>query len=531
MGKSMQVFKSWLPEPVIRSVIFIVLLPSMMLFGISTANVTGGAGYYGIEPADVQFTMILFYAAVAGFVSLEKRFFNFVGTKEYFFICTAIQIAASYICYRTHSLPVLFIFRFIQGMANCGINSICLTLIFSRLSSERSREMGYSVFYCLLLCIGPFTTLVTAPILNAFDFNVLYKFIIFTYIPGSVLLFVLMNNVRLNRKIPIYQLDWPSFIIYAAALCLLGYVLVYGQQYYWFQDTRITLSALGFLMLLTLHVIRQLSLKRPYHDLRIFSFRNFNYGVILITVLYIVRGAMSVTSAYFATVLGMDPIHIGQIMLVNIGGIILSVIVSSRLIISKKPMRLIWISGFVLLLIFHVWMSFLFSTQADESSFIIPLIVQGMGAGMSMAPIIVFMVSSVPQPLGGSASATGVFFRFLGFSGSIALINYYQLFAKTKHYTRFQDELTAVNPMLNERINAYKQLLVSRGTSTEQAGRIANGLLNRSVDVQSQLRFAMDYYQLISWLILIAILLIALVPYINKTIVNVKTNQPAPASY
>src|SRR5438045_1040151 len=115
MGKSMQVFKSWLPEPVIRSVIFIVLLPSMMLFGISTANVTGGAGYYGIEPSDVQFTMILFYAAVAGFVSLEKRFFNFVGTKEYFFICTAIQIAASYICYRTHSLPVLFIFRFIQG--------------------------------------------------------------------------------------------------------------------------------------------------------------------------------------------------------------------------------------------------------------------------------------------------------------------------------------------------------------------------------------------------------------------------------
>jgi len=85
--------------------------------------------------------------------------------------------------------------------------------------------------------------------------------------------------------------------------------------------------------------------------------------------------------------------------------------------------------------------------------------------------------------------------------------------------------------MVNERINAYKQLLVSRGTSAEQAGRIANGLLNRSVDVQSQLRFAMDYYQLISWLILIVILLIALVPYINKTTVNVKTNQPAPASY
>src|SRR4051794_18638847 len=188
MANQMQIFKSWLPEWVIRCVIFVVLLPSMLLFGLSTANVTAASGHYGIEPADVQFSMIIFYAAVAGFVSLEKRFFNFVATKEYFFICTAIQITASYICYRTHNLSVLFIFRFIQGMANCGINSICLTLIFSRLSTERSREMGYSVFYCLLLCIGPFTTFITAPILEAYDFNALYKFIIFCYIPGSALL-------------------------------------------------------------------------------------------------------------------------------------------------------------------------------------------------------------------------------------------------------------------------------------------------------------------------------------------------------
>jgi DHA2 family multidrug resistance protein len=531
MASSTQVFKSWLPEWVIRSVIFIVLLPSMLLFGLSTANGSAAAGYYGIEPSDVQFTMIVFYAAVAGFVSLERRFFNFVATKEYFFICTAIQIAASYICYRTHNLSVLLIFRFIQGMANCGINSICLTLIFGRLSSERSREMGYSVFYCLLLCIGPFTTLITAPILDAYDFNVLYKFIIFCYVPGSILLFAFMNNIRLTRKTPVYQLDWASFVIYSAVLCLIGYILIYGQQYYWFNDRRILLSAVAAIVLFTLHICRQLTLKRPYHDLKIFTYRNYNYGVMLILVLYIIRGAMGVTSSYFATSLGMDPIHIAEIMLVNIAGIILSVIVSSRLIVTKKPMRLIWISGFLLLLVFHVWMSFLFSTQANAQSFIIPLIIQGMGAGMLMAPIIVFMVSSVPSALGGSASGMGVFFRFLGFSGSIALTNYFQLYRKSEHYNRFQDQLTSVNTMANERLNGYKQLMISRGVPGDQAGKIASGLLNRSVDAQAQLRFAMDYYQIISWLILITILLIALVPYINQTIVNVRSNQPAPASY
>jgi hypothetical protein len=227
----------------------------------------------------------------------------------------------------------------------------------------------------------------------------------------------------------------------------------------------------------------------------------------------------------------MDPMYIGKLMLMNIAGIIVSVIVSSRLVLLMKPMRLIWISGFLLLLVFHVWMSFLFSTQADVPDFIIPLFVQGAGVGMLMAPIIFFMVSSVPTHLGDSASATGVFFRLLGFTGSIALTNYFQLYQKTVHYNRFHDQLTSINTMAGERMNGYKQSMINSGVPADQAGKMAGGHLGRFVDTQAQMRFSMDYYHLMCWLILIVILFIALAPYISKTIVNVRTNQPAPAPY
>jgi hypothetical protein len=148
-----------------------------------------------------------------------------------------------------------------------------------------------------------------------------------------------------------------------------------------------------------------------------------------------------------------------------------------------------------------------------------------------MAPIIVFMVSSVPAKLGTMASATGVFFRFTGFCSSIALINYFQLYRQSEHYNRFLDNITDANPLVVQKMTAYRQLLVSKGMAPANATRVANGLLNRSVAVQTQLRFAMDYYQMISWLILITILLIALYPYINRTIVNVRGSQPAPMSY
>lgn len=525
------VFKSWVPVWLIRITIFIVIIPGLLLFGLSTASANGAAGYYGIEPADVQYSMIAFYAAVAGFFALERRFFVFIATREYFLICTIVEVITSYVCFHTSNLYILLVFRFLQGMANCMSTSICITLIFGSLHSERAREIGYSVFYGLLLCITPISTIVTAPILDAFDFNVLYKFIIFAFIPGGLLLLLIMNNVRLNRKMPLYQVDFYSFILYSVLLGLIGYVLLYGQQYYWFQDFRIRWGFVAMVALLAVNIIRQIHLKRPYLNLNVFKYRNFVVGAVMICVLYIVRGALGITSLYFAAVLGMDPIHIGWLMVANIAGIVLGVLISSRLVTMKRPMRLIWIYGFLLLLIFHVWMWFLFSTQADTEIFIIPLILQGMGAGLLMAPIIVFMISSVPAHLANSASATGVFFRFTSFCGSIAIINYFQLKHKTDHLNRFQERLSGLNGMVSERMALYTRGLTAKGMLQDQAAKGAKVLLSKSIETQASLRSMMDYYLFISILIASVILLITLFPYLNRTTINLKSKQPTPVGY
>jgi MFS family permease len=525
------VFKSWVPSWLIKVTIFMVVLPTMGLFGLSTANSTVATGYYGFEPTDIQYSMVIFYAAVASFFALERRFFSFIAVKEYLLVGAILQILTSYVCYVTQNLQVLLIFRFLQGMANCATTTICITLIFGRLKTERAREIGYSIFYGMLLCISQFSLMVTAPVIDAFDYNVLYKGIIFLYLPGTTLLYLMLNNVRLSRKFPLYQIDWASFVIYAAALCLIGYVLIYGQQYYWFEDSRITGSVVAIFVLLALHILRQQKMKRPYLTLKVFEYRNFKIGALLVFVLYICRGAISITNNYFGTVLGMDSIHVSYMLLVNSMGIVVSVIVSSRLVILQKPMRFIWMAGFAFLLIFHLWMRLLFTPQANVSQFFLPLFIQGLGAGTLMTPIIIFMVSSVPAQLGGTASATGVFFRFCGFCSSIALINYYSIFKQTEHLNRFQQALSALDPALVQRVTAYRQMLIGKGMGSEQATRLANALLSRSVHTQTQLRYAIDYYELISWLILGVTVLIALYPYLNRTIVNVKSNQPAPASF
>ncbi|WP_432710848.1 MFS transporter [Pedobacter sp.] len=528
MDQSVPVIKPWVPEWLIRGIIFMVVLPSWLLFGLSVTNTAAAVGYYGFEPADVQYSVIVFFAALVSYYALERRFFEYLGPKEYFVVGTLIHFIAAFVCYHTHNLYVLLLFRFIQGMANCGITSICITLIFGRLRSERSREIGYSVYYGSMLCSAPFCLLLTAQLVDAYDYSVIYKAMMYFLLPGAIGLYLILNSVRLHKKIPLYQIDWASFVIYSSFLCLLGYVCVYGQQYYWLQDRRIQASVVALIALLILHYYRQSALKRPSHHMNAMWYRNFWVGLVLLSILYLIRGSLVFTTLYFGNSLGMDPIHISYIMIANICGIASGVLIASRLMLLKKSMRMILSNGFLILLVFHTWMIFLFSTEADMATFILPLLLQGLGVGLLMTPIIVFCISSVPKQIAVTAAATAVLFRFLGFVASTAMVNYYQLYNQANHVNRFQEDLSILNGAAIDRMETYKSLLLGKGIPADQATNMANKLFSKSVELQAQLRSAVDYYKLISILLVVVILVIAFFPYINRTIINVKSRQPAP---
>ena len=169
------IFKSWVPEWLIKITMFLVLLPSLVLFFLPMANTNAAAGNLGIETYDVTFSVALFYAGYVSFFSLERRFFQFLAAKEYFIVITIVQIITSLVCYLTKEISVLFICRFIQGMAFTMTVNLSLSLIFSRLRSQRARVIGYSIFFGMLVCMIPFNNFITADIIDSSNFNFLYK--------------------------------------------------------------------------------------------------------------------------------------------------------------------------------------------------------------------------------------------------------------------------------------------------------------------------------------------------------------------
>jgi hypothetical protein len=407
--------------------------------------------------------------------------------------------------------------------------NLSLALMFTRLRTERAREVSFSVFFGMLICIVPFNNLVTADLIDAYNFNIVYKGALFSYLPCLCAIMICMNNVRLNVRFPLYRLDWQSFAYWGIILSLLGYVVVFGQEYYWLEDPRIRYSVLAMAAATVLYVVRQRSLKHPYLHLEIFRFRNFKMGIFLIFVLYICRFAINITNGFFGTVLGLDPMHISYINTMNLIGLIIGVIVSCAMILQKKNIRFIWFPGFLLLLAFHVSMFFILSTEANENNFYIPLFIQGLGVGMIMVPTIVYAVSSVPAAIGAAASSICLAIGYIGFCVSTALINFCDLYCKSRHYNAFQDHITKIDRPALHGLSLRTGSMMAKGMAHKQAVKAAHKLVVTSINKQGQIRFAMDYYEMMAVMLIGTILVIAIFPSLNKTVVYLRSRRLTPA--
>jgi DHA2 family multidrug resistance protein len=148
------------------------------------------------------------------------------------------------------------------------------------------------------------------------------------------------------------------------------------------------------------------------------------------------------------------------------------------------------------------------------------MFVQGLGVGTLMVPITVFALSSLPAAISLSGSYAAVTMRYLGFIASIALVNFFQLYWRTENITRFAQETLPGTSFLTARLQAYQQTLVSKGMAVQSAQRVAVRLLENSIETQSQLRYSMSYYGMISVGITVLLLVMIFLPPVKQKVLS-----------
>ncbi|WP_163712691.1 MFS transporter [Mangrovibacterium lignilyticum] len=521
-----KIFKDWVPTWLVFFSLFLFLVPIAAALGIYMGGMSTASSYYGVDTIDIRYSVVIYYLAIVVSFPLEARFSGNFTSKPYLIGCVAVSIFINGILYVSHSFALLLVMRFVAGTISLGSIGIVFTLVFSQFHEQRSRVLGYATMYATLFGSAPLSYLLDAWLFSNFNFNSVFLFGVFGALPGLILLCVILRNdidLRRNGKTSLKSLDWASYVLYASAMLTLAYFILYGQYYQWLQSRRMVFCLGAALVLLVLFLIRQLILKTPFIDLRVFKSRNFRIGMGLLVLFYLGKGDMSLLSGFISNSVNLDVYHYGYVMLINFVGIVVGVFLAARYLLEGMRIRIIWMMGFGALLGYHLFSLSIINTQAEISDLLLPLFLQGLGNGMLIISIVLFYVTAVPPEIGFSASVTGVAFRACTFTSAMALTNASGLYFRKIHQQSFSSSITQADPLLADRLTQYKQALLEGGASIPESRSGAMRLLGKTVANQNNLLFIKDYFFYMSCLLILVLIAIATIPHFSYHIKKIKT--------
>ena len=427
------VFKPWVSEWMARSVIFAILMACLFSFAYYSSPITV-MGFYGVQPTDVQYGIVVIYGSTVAFLALDFRIVKYFAPRRYLLMALAINGACSVICFHSKNWTLFIICQFVQGITCALMSGIVLQLTFPRLESTRARVIAYSLLYGSIQISVPFYSICASTVLHFYDFNWLfYGFSIMIIILTIVVLLTMNSRARFTKKIPLYQVDWMGYLLYVCFILILGYILIYGRQLGWFDSSLIVLLSLGSLVIMMLFLIRESKLKRPLINLQIFRAKNFVIGLLLLFSFYIFKGSTGLAYGYLEVILGNDPLDTIPIWIAVIVGTVLSMFATSRFILMGHNLIRIIILGFGVMAVYYVYMILFVSVQGETIDFMLPMFIYGVATGILFVPIVSFTNSTAPPKIALNASLIGIFARCTGFTASLA-VSYTHLTLTTTPY-------------------------------------------------------------------------------------------------
>lgn len=516
------IFKSWVSEWVARAVIFAILMTCLFCFAFYGSPIAT-MGFYGIQPTDVQYGMVVTYGSTVAFLALDFRVVKYIAPRKYLLIALAVNAICSVISFHFRDWTLFVICQFLQGITCALMSGIVLQLIFPRLQSVRARVIAYSLLYGSIQIAVPFYSIYTSVVIHFFDFNWLfYGFIVVLIILTFVVLLTMSSKARFTKKIPLYQVDWIGYLFYVSFILILGYILVYGRQLGWFDNPIIVILSLGALVILFLFIIRESKLKRPLINLQIFKAKNFVFGLFLLVTFYIFKGSTGLAYGYMEVILGNDPLHTIPIWMAVILGTILSMFVTSRFVLMGYNLIRMIIAGFGVMAIYYAYMIRFVSVQGETIDFILPMFIFGVATGVLFVPIVSFTASSAPPKIAVNASLVGILARFTGFSASLAFNNELQLFTKSGVREKVRAALTETNPQLPLTLLDIQNQYMKAGSDMYTSKAVSTGYFNQMISHQVLARSTRDYYDWMLMGVIFVIVILLLLPQIQYVVLKLR---------
>jgi MFS transporter, DHA2 family, multidrug resistance protein len=436
---------------------------------------------------------------------------NLMGRRNFFVLCIMIFTASSFLCGIAPSLPLLLVFRVIQGAGGGGLQPMAQAIMAD--SFEPHKRGQAFALYGLVAVLAPSI----GPTLGGWiTDNYTWRWIFFMNIPVGILAVILVSRliddppwIKPDRRL-LGQMDYLGLSFLSIAMGGMQIMLDKGEENDWFASSFIRFFAVLFVGGMIALVVWELHTKKPIINLRLFRYKNFAICCFLMMLVGGVLNANTVLQPQFTQqLLGYTATTAG--LALTAGGFALIVVMPlAGVATSKISARNLTMGGFILFVISFVYAAKVTNLQMSfaEASWL--RVVQMVPIPFCFIAITNAAYVGLPKEESNQVSGLINFARNIGGSVLIAITNAQVTTRAMWHQQHLQSDMQAGMPGYQQHLNALSGFLGGQFGGANSNG-LALGSLYNQLNQQAQMQGYQDVYMELAWmsgvLILLAFLL------------------------
>ncbi|PRD47737.1 efflux MFS transporter permease [Sphingobacterium haloxyli] len=389
--------KDWVPKIGILLLIILLLFTFMLVNPIYSSNMGQMVGSTGIMSEYFVWANFASTIGMAAAIPLVMRFKMRFRSKELMVSSLLTMAVLSVAIATTMSPEVIVGSAFLFGFAKMfGMIEVILPVMFI-LSPTGDKGRFYSLFYPIAIIAGQVGGLIAANVSLGYDWQSIHMYAAATLLLVALICTVVMHDLRFSRKMPLYQIDWLSIVLFSASMLSLAYVFAFGRQQAWFVSTSIQYAAVASIALAVCLVVRQQFLKRPYMTFGLFKKANVRIGVVLLIGLGMFMGAGSIQSIYTNAILGYNWKINASLSLMTMPGMVIAGFVGFHWTKHKLPIKMYIFSGFAAYVLNYVILYFMMVPGLSIDWFLLPQLLNGYGMCSLFIAIWLYGLNGIPQ--------------------------------------------------------------------------------------------------------------------------------------
>jgi MFS transporter, DHA2 family, multidrug resistance protein len=375
------------------------------------------AGSLSASTDEATWALTSYLVANAIILPITGWLASLFGRKRLLMMSVTGFTLSSFLCGIAPSLPMLILFRVIQGATGGALQPLSQAVLLEAFPpQDRGKAMG---FWGLGVVVAP----ILGPVLGGWlTDNYSWRWVFYINLPvgiGSLIMtrLYVFDPPYLRRQLS--RIDYWGLGLLAVGIGALQIVLDKGQQEDWFASNFILAFTIAAIAGLTIFVIHELRTSAPVVNLRVLKNRSYATGVFLMSVVgFVLYGSLVILPLMLQTLLGYPALQAGIAMAPRGLGSFLTMplvgILTTKVDVRKLLALGMFGGGGTL-----IWLSYL-NLNTGYWDIFWPQFLQGISLSLLFVPLTTVTMDSIPRDQMGNATSLFNLMRNLGGSIGIA---------------------------------------------------------------------------------------------------------------